>query len=141
MTDAEVDAENQKSARWTIRFSPWLLCGALLLGSITVIDGIAPASFLFANFGLGIAFFAFLTVTWRVRSGTLRMVALIFFIFGQEAIWHRLGGGQVFEIMQGASVMFAAAFALMFLSRRWLPKFARLEDVGGNSAEHPGDGR
>src|SRR4029453_5692752 len=111
------------------------------MGSITVIYGVAPASFLLANLGLGTTFFALLAVTWRVRSGTLRMVALIFVIFVQQEIWRRLGGGQVSAIMQGGSVIFCAAFALMFLSRRWLCKFARLEDVGENSAEHPGDGR
>jgi hypothetical protein len=65
------------------------------------------------------------------------MVALIFVIFAQQAIWRRLGGGQQFAILQGASVIFSAAFLLMFLSRRWLFKFARLENMEGNSAGHP----
>jgi hypothetical protein len=111
------------------------------MGAITVTDGIAPASFLLANLGLGIAWFALLTLTWRVGSDALRTVGLLFVIMAQQAIWHRLGGGQVFAIMQGGSVLFSAAFALMFLSRRWLSKSARLEDAGKDSAGHPGDGR
>lgn len=115
-------------ARQTIRKSPWILCGAVLgvVGSCSY--GLAPHSYLLGCVGVAIIWSAMLVLSWRRRSEWLGLSSLIFFIFGQQIFWHRFGGGQTFEILQGGFLTLAINAALLFSLRRWLYKIAKLEN-------------
>ena len=108
--------------------SPWF-CGGAVVGVVgTCFYGVAPYSYLLACVGVAIIWSTMLVLSWRRRSEWLRFGSLIFGLLGQQIFWHRLGGGQTFEILQGGFLIFAIISALLILLRRWLYKFAKLEN-------------
>jgi hypothetical protein len=111
-----------------IRIAPWVLLGAVILGLATCYFGFAPSSYLFACIGLAVVWFGLLVFSWRRRSDELRILSLLFIIFGQQIVFPRLGDGHSFEIMQGFCVVLAVNSALTMLLRRWIYRYAKLDD-------------
>jgi hypothetical protein len=115
-------------ARQTIRTAPWVLLGAMILGLATCHFGLAPSSYLFACIGLAVVWFGLLVLSWRRRSDGLRILSLLFIIFGQQAVFLGLGDGHSFEIMQGFCVILAVFSALTMLLHRWIYRYAKLDN-------------
>lgn len=122
------DSQTAAIARQTVRISPWVLCGAVLVGLITRFYGFAPIPYLLACVGLAVAWFGLVALAWRRRSDWLRLVALLLIIFGQQLAWHRFGSAHSFEILQGGSVAIAVFSAMLMLLRHWMYKFSRLHN-------------
>lgn len=125
------DLQRKMHARQAIRCSRWTLCGAMVLALFTCFYGLAPRTYLLASVGMGIIVFGIIIFSWRARNGLLGFFAFIFMILAQQILWHRLGSGRVFEILQGGFVLISTFSALIALLRRWLYKFASLEDHAG----------
>jgi hypothetical protein len=124
---AMTDLEMQGNVRRVIRIAPWYLFGAIVVGAVTCLFGLAPISYLLADVGIGFIWFVLMILIWRLRGKNLGFVPLCFVIFGQQINFDSLGGGRSFAIAQGFSVVIATMSGLVFLLRLWLYKFARVD--------------
>jgi len=116
-------------ARRTIRISPWMLFASLIFGLITCFFGFPRLPYLLACAAAGMVWFALIVLSWRRRSDSLRILALMFVIFSQQLAWHLLAGNRQFvEILQGCFAIMIVFSVLTMLLRRWLSKFAGLEN-------------
>ncbi len=115
-------------AKLAIRFSPLFFCGAMAMSLATYYCYPVPFPFLLACIGLGIVLATIIALLWRERSKLLRFV-FIFLIFSQFVLWHYFGDNQDIGVPQGCFITCTVTFGLMMLLRRWIYKFAKLEET------------
>jgi len=126
------DSPTINHARTTIRIAPWVCALAIAVAAIAAIWVRAPLNYLVWSAGFGVLWFGLVAVTWRVRHAAVRILTLLFFIFGHSVLRKRLlVDDTFFGSLQGILVSIASVSVLIIFLRRWLFKFARLEGQGG----------
>src|SRR5688572_29032236 len=93
----------QEHARLTIRLSPWFAGACLGIAAILFLLRVRPpGNYLLWSIGLGLWWFAIITLEYRINSGVLRLIAFVSVTFGQVILHdHLLGRGQSLLLLQG----------------------------------------
>jgi hypothetical protein len=122
-----MDNSHVNNARWSLRCAPWAFAVSIVTASGICFWVIAPFRYLLWSVAIGVAWFILTVLYWRTRSGALHFITLLFVIFGHQILRERLLARQLFPAIQGLFVSIAVYAVLLWLFRRPLARFARLE--------------
>lgn len=114
-------------ARRTIDRAPKLVVIGFVASIASLFYEVPPLSYLIGCVILGMIWLGLMIYTWKLRDPQFNLISIFVMIGGLHLIKGWFYPSAEFAVLQGIPFMMTVAFGSIFLLRRWLYKFASLE--------------